>query len=515
MSFNGSGVYTPPASDFPAVTGTTISSTKYNNVLNDVATGLSTAICKDGQTTVTANIPMATYKFTGLGNGSAATDSAALGQVQGQAVNWCATAGGTADALTLTPSPAITAVAAGQVFRFKAASTNTTACTLAISGLSTIAIQSNGSALVANQITANHWYEVVVDASATSCQLSKIGVIKSSEVLLDDGTARASIATVSQIQSNAVKFAAGAGTADAITATYSPVPRLVDGMEFYVRASGANTVTTPTFNPIGLASAVTITIASPGVVTQTAHGRYADDPVVFTTSGALPTGLTAGTVYYILAPTTDTYTVAATPGGAAINTSGTQSGTHTGTVGAHTIYKNGAQALVAGDIYGAGHEIKLRYRQSPARYELVNPAQTATSFASAAEIKTGTEAAKTIAPDKLLSALGFSARYTSGNQTITAAGSLTLAHSLGREPIMVTVKLVCQTGEGGYTAGDKAIVVNDGQGGAYGCSIVVDSTNLNIRFASSAQVFVIINKTSGAAFSITPANWKVVFDAYA
>lgn len=79
---------------------------------------------------------------------------------------------------------------------------------------------------------------------------------------------------------------------------------------------------------------VTITIASPGVVTWTAHGRSADDPISFTTTGALPTGLTANTLYYVKTVlTVDTFTVSATAGGAVINTSGSQSGTHTGYYG--------------------------------------------------------------------------------------------------------------------------------------------------------------------------------------
>jgi len=75
----------------------------------------------------------------------------------------------------------------------------------------------------------------------------------------------------------------------------------------------------------------TITIASPGVVTWSAHGLLNGDPVVLTTTGALPTGLTAGTTYYVSSKTADTFQLAATSGGSAINTSGTQSGTHTAT----------------------------------------------------------------------------------------------------------------------------------------------------------------------------------------
>ncbi|MGQ0446148.1 MAG: phage tail protein [Beijerinckiaceae bacterium] len=83
----------------------------------------------------------------------------------------------------------------------------------------------------------------------------------------------------------------------------------------------------------GDSAPVTITIASPAVVTWTAHGLSNGQAVVFSTTGALPTGLTAGTVYYVVAATTNTFQVAAAAGGAAINTSGSQSGIHTGTTG--------------------------------------------------------------------------------------------------------------------------------------------------------------------------------------
>ncbi len=80
----------------------------------------------------------------------------------------------------------------------------------------------------------------------------------------------------------------------------------------------------------GMASAVTISNASPGVVTWTDHGLRADCPLKFSTTGVLPTGLTAGTQYYVKTVTSvDTFTVTATPGGAVINTSSAGSGVHT------------------------------------------------------------------------------------------------------------------------------------------------------------------------------------------
>lgn len=78
-------------------------------------------------------------------------------------------------------------------------------------------------------------------------------------------------------------------------------------------------------------STVTISNAEPGVISWTGHGLPNGTSVVFTTTGALPTGLTAGTTYYVVNASTNTFSVAATPGGAPINTTAAGSGTHTAT----------------------------------------------------------------------------------------------------------------------------------------------------------------------------------------
>lgn len=78
-------------------------------------------------------------------------------------------------------------------------------------------------------------------------------------------------------------------------------------------------------------STATITIAAPGVVTWNGHGRSVHDPIKWQTTGALPTGLVVGTTYYVATTglTTNTFQLAATPGGVAINTTGAQAGVHT------------------------------------------------------------------------------------------------------------------------------------------------------------------------------------------
>jgi hypothetical protein len=80
---------------------------------------------------------------------------------------------------------------------------------------------------------------------------------------------------------------------------------------------------------IGLSGAtITMTIASPCVVT-TALNLADGTPITFSTTGWLPTGLLPGVTYYTKYLTATTFNLAATSGGAAINTTGTQSGTHT------------------------------------------------------------------------------------------------------------------------------------------------------------------------------------------
>lgn len=79
--------------------------------------------------------------------------------IQSSGFTWCGTAGGTANAITLTPVPAITTYQAGQVFRFQAQLTNAGTTTVAISGLSAIAVQINGAACAGGEIVASQWYE--------------------------------------------------------------------------------------------------------------------------------------------------------------------------------------------------------------------------------------------------------------------------------------------------------------------------------------------------------------------
>ena len=165
MSYNGSGTFVINSAGQPVVSGTVISSTAFNALTADLATGLSTAITKDGQTTVTANIPMANYKFTGLGTGSAAGDSANLSQVQSTAVKLLASVSG-ADTITAVGSPNVAAYVAGQMFYFVAAAANTGAVTINIDSLGAKSITRDGTtALAAGDIQSGEVCVIVYDGT--------------------------------------------------------------------------------------------------------------------------------------------------------------------------------------------------------------------------------------------------------------------------------------------------------------------------------------------------------------
>ena len=211
MSFNGSGTFLINTAGQPVVSGTVISSTAFNALTADLATGLSTAITKDGQTTVTANIPMSTYKFTGLGVGSAATDSANLSQVQSTVTKLLNSVSG-ADTITATASPTLAAYAAGQMFYFVAAGDNTTSVTLNIDALGAKAVTRDGStALVAADIKSGEVIVVVYDGTRFQVvsQLNSAGDARFANVSIASSLNVGGVAT----------FSAGSAAAPSITTT--------------------------------------------------------------------------------------------------------------------------------------------------------------------------------------------------------------------------------------------------------------------------------------------------------
>jgi hypothetical protein len=163
MSFNGSGTFQINTAGQPVVAGTVITATAFNALTADLATGLSTCVTKDGQTTVTANLPMGGNKLTGLGAGTLGTDSARLSQVQGGISSLLGVSG--IDTITGSGSPQVTAYTTGQMFWFVASGTNTGAATLNIDSLGAKSITRGTAALAAGDIISGSVVLVVYDGT--------------------------------------------------------------------------------------------------------------------------------------------------------------------------------------------------------------------------------------------------------------------------------------------------------------------------------------------------------------
>ncbi len=137
-----------------------IEATLHDTHDQDIANALSNCITRDGQSTISANIPFNSKRITGLAAGTARTDAATVEQIQDSEVVYAGTTAGSGDAFTATLSPAITAYATGMYVLLKANRTNTGASTLNLNGVSATAIRKyNGTtALVANDILSGQSY---------------------------------------------------------------------------------------------------------------------------------------------------------------------------------------------------------------------------------------------------------------------------------------------------------------------------------------------------------------------
>ena len=99
----------------------------------------------------------------------------------------------------------------------------------------------------------------------------------------------------------------------------------------------------------------TATAATPCVITKTLHGLIAGDSLILT-AGVLPTGLSLNTVYYVLAGglTANDFEVSLTPGGTAVNTTGSAGSGITIEILTSGTYVDFKSAVGDGDLSNAG-----------------------------------------------------------------------------------------------------------------------------------------------------------------
>jgi hypothetical protein len=240
---------------------------------------------------------MGNYRHTGVSDGTARTDYAALGQTQNGAFLWGGTAGGTANAPTISLNPPLAAYAAGQAFRFQTgAAANTSAVTLNVNSIGAVAVNKGDGtlALGASDLPASAMVTVVHDgtrfrlidvasdapwvdlASATTTDLSTVGA----NVRITGTTTITGFGTAPSGTTRKLRFAA------ALTLTHNSTSLILPGAANITTAAG------DTAEAISLGSANWVVVqytraASLGINRGTAQAATSGTAIDFT---GIPSG---------------------------------------------------------------------------------------------------------------------------------------------------------------------------------------------------------------------------------
>lgn len=135
----------------------------------DLAEAIENCITRDGQNSPTADLPMGGNKHTGVADADSDSEYATFGQLLALTTPLVAASsvGGTANAITLTPSPSISAHTTGRGFRFFVKTENTDEVTVAISGRPAVSLlKSDGSAFASGELEAGRYVRMAWNGTA-------------------------------------------------------------------------------------------------------------------------------------------------------------------------------------------------------------------------------------------------------------------------------------------------------------------------------------------------------------
>ncbi|WP_236203934.1 hypothetical protein [Pseudomonas protegens] len=106
--------------------------------------------------------------------------------------------------------------------------------------------------------------------------------------------------------------------------------------------------------------------------------------------------------------------------------------------------------------------------------------------------------------------------YVSPEQIITAGGSLTLNHGLGKQPVLWMRTLICKVADAEYSVDD----VIDVYGAVdyaynYGMMVTANASNIQCQFGNATGAFFVLRKSSRTTVAITPGSWRLVMRVWA
>lgn len=470
--------YTAPTNSFnPAVGGTPISSAAWAAILADLVAALS--------------------------------DSTSFAASQKQAYIWGGVAGGTADALTLSLTPAITAYSNGMVIRFvTGASANTGAATLAVNGLTATAIQLNGSALSAGTLAANTVYTVIYYNSAFHLFGQSAGS--------SGGVPRRQTVLSSAVDSDGLPtfISAGSGLSAAIAATTTPIVMTAAngyGPAGQIDLIGRVTADATISSLTGAQSVSSITRSGSTATVTTGSAHNLVTGAEITMSGATQTEYNITAIVTVTGSTTFTYTVSGAPA-----TPATGSPVYTVTNFLYGDIASGGAVTLGKGLLPPAYQEGGTYSTTANQFtfnvkEMVGKVGNGSTAAQTYRVYIGDVQCSTsaVTSQRNYALMG---RYTAPYVSTLpgTATAVTKQHNLGCEFIIGTsyILLKCLTAELGFLVGYQLInPTQNTSGGEYG-PIPIWRTSRAMGFTTgSTAPFRANNLSTGAGAALTAGSW--------
>lgn len=318
MPYN-SGIYSPPSNSWnPAVQGTEIDPNDWASTLSDISSALSTAVLKDGTQTITANLPLSGFKFTGvnLTSGlSSRSEFASGGVLQDNIPQDAGLTAGSSTVYTATLVPAIVGYTDKACYRWQYDEACGASPTINLNSLGAKKIYKNvgGTAvqLAANDVPTNfigiHRYDTALDGSAGGFWLLNFPNEVSNSFITDP----TNFTLVSSVAANALTIAVKGLDGNDPSATNPvriPFPNQTGGFDV-LTITTATSLVVPDTATLGTANAVLAKLWIVGfndastfrlgiVNTQVAAGIFAFTSGNTYSSTTISTGADSAGVFY-------------------------------------------------------------------------------------------------------------------------------------------------------------------------------------------------------------------------
>lgn len=403
--------------------------------------------------------------------------------IQRQSVNF-ANDTGSSNAYVGAYTPVIASYTDGMILRLSIANTNSGASTFNGGAGAVTVLRADSSALAAGDIPAG---------ATVSFQYKS----STNRFLVVSVTQNFSANTVQQQAGN---YAAAGGTANAITATYTPaVGSHVVGMPLRVKIASNNTAAA-TFNPGAGAVAI---------VTPLGAALKAND----LRAGAIAELVYDGTSYQLRGVYYPTGSITTITGNTTVTTADFGVVFRASGLAADATLSLPALAGVPdGFEFTVWNDTKAT-PSGTAFKVIIDPNSTEQLDALATRDVWEQVRVTIIKENGMWRTKAGAYRYYSGEQTMTLSGALALTHGLGVRPARVWFELRCTAADGNFVTDD--IITTNGFGAGYdsgsnwdGWTTYSDGTTINIRFGNTT-VGKFANKSAGTQIGITAANWKM------